>query len=108
MGKYKTKVIQADLSTFRHNQVYPGIIPAYSKPCVTLTYLEPSYFQNPDILRTRSIVRTHGIYTTLVYSELCQTSTVKRFAIIVNGYTYFRKLQLFLQYKLMPRSLFMK
>ena len=41
MGKCKTKAIQTDLATFRHNQAYPGIIQAYSKPCVTLAYLEP-------------------------------------------------------------------
>ena len=29
MGKCKTKAIQAYLGTFRHNQVYPGIIQAY-------------------------------------------------------------------------------
>ena len=32
MGKCKTKVIQTDLGTFRHNQAYPGIIQAYSNP----------------------------------------------------------------------------
>ena len=32
MGKCKTKSIQADLGTLRHNQAYAGIIQAYSKP----------------------------------------------------------------------------
>ena len=41
MGKCKTNAIQTDLYTFRHNQAYPGIIQAYSKPCATLAYLEP-------------------------------------------------------------------
>ena len=44
MGKSKTKAIQTDLGTIRHNQAYPGIIQVYStysKPCVTLAYLEP-------------------------------------------------------------------
>ena len=41
MGKCKTKVIQTDFGTFRHNQLHPGIIQACSKPCVTLAYLEP-------------------------------------------------------------------
>ena len=46
MGKCKTKAIQTDLGTFRDNQAYPGIIQAYSKPCVTLVYLEPlAYLQ---------------------------------------------------------------
>ena len=39
MSKCKAKAIHADLSTFRHNQAYPGIIQTYSKPCVTLTEL---------------------------------------------------------------------
>ena len=63
MSKCKTKAIQTDLGTFRHNQTYPVIIQAYSEPCVTLTYLKQSYIQNPDTLRTRSI------FATLVYSE---------------------------------------
>ena len=37
MGKQKTKDIQTDLGTFRHNQAYPGIIH------VTMEYLEPWY-----------------------------------------------------------------
>ena len=43
MSKCKTKAIQTDLGTFRHNQTYPGIIQAYSQPCVTLTYLKLWY-----------------------------------------------------------------
>ena len=30
MGKCKTKYIQIELNTFKHNQAYPGIIHAYS------------------------------------------------------------------------------
>ena len=44
MGKCKTKAIQTDLGTFRHNQAYPGIIQAYSGIFKTLC--------NPGILRT--------------------------------------------------------
>ena len=40
MGKCKTKATKTDLGTFRLNH-------AYSKPCVTLAYLEPWYVQNP-------------------------------------------------------------
>ena len=29
MGKCKTKAIQKDTGTFRHNQAYPGIIQTY-------------------------------------------------------------------------------
>ena len=71
-------------------------------------------YQNPDIFRTRSIFRTLAysqrwynqnpvIFRTLAYSkseaysEPCQTSTMKRFAKIVNGYNHFHKLQLFSQ-----------
>ena len=66
MVKYKTKAIHADLDIFTdipaysdipryiqpgiasHNQAYSGII----KPCVTLTYSEPWYIQDPEIIRT--------------------------------------------------------
>ena len=41
MGKQKkTKSIQTNLGTFSHNQTHPGIIQAYLKPYVTLTYLK--------------------------------------------------------------------
>ena len=100
MGKCKTKAIETNLGTFRHNQAYPGIIQVYSKPCVTLAYSEPWYILNPDIFKIRNILRT------LVYSEpwyiqnpppVCsevwhiqnsrhiQTSTMKHFVKIVNG-----------------------
>ena len=66
----KTKAIQAvqvDSHIFRHNQVYSGIIHAYSEPCVTLVYLEPSHIQS----------RRHITYSEPeVYSKPCQTSTM--------------------------------
>ena len=37
MGKRKTKAIQTDLGTFRHNHAYTGIAQ------VTMEYLEPWY-----------------------------------------------------------------
>ena len=110
MGKCKTKAIQTDLGTFRHNQaIYPGIIQTYPGIFRTLTYLEPWYIQNPDIIRIRSIFRTlaclqpwciqnNGIFRTLTYSkfeayfEPHQTSMIKCFAKIVDGYNYFCKL----------------
>ena len=55
--QWLTKTIHTDLGTFRHNQAYPGIIQAYSKPCVTLAYLDPWYIQNPDIFKIRNIFR---------------------------------------------------
>ena len=116
MSKCKTKAIQTDLDTFRHNHAYPGIIQAYSKPYVTLAYLEPWYIQNPDNFRTRGIFRTLAylepwyirnprIFRTLTYSkfeaylEPCLTSTMKRFVKTVNSYNYFHESELFLQYK---------
>ena len=50
MGEYKTKAIQTDLGTFRHNQAYPGIIQAYSGIFRTLCY--PDMFYNCGISRT--------------------------------------------------------
>ena len=91
---------------------------AYSKFCVTLTYSELWYTQNPGIFKTRVIFRT-PVYTKLrhvqsqrhvqkpglfrilrysepkTYSEHCQTSTMKRFdkqltaIIIFASYNYF-------------------
>ena len=52
MAKCKTKAVQTNLGSFMHNQIYPGIIQAYSEPCATLTYLKLRYIQNPDIFRT--------------------------------------------------------
>ena len=75
MSKCKTKAIQTDLGTFRHNQTYPEIIQTYSQTCVTLTYLKLWYIQNPHILRIRSIFRiarytnNPGIFRTPVFSE---------------------------------------
>ena len=36
MGECKTKAVQTNLGTFRHNQTYPGIIQVYLEPCVTM------------------------------------------------------------------------
>ena len=98
MDECKAKAIQTNLGTFRHNETYPGIIQAYSGIFRTLSYpkyLKLSYIQNPDISRTRSILKTpaysqhwyiqnSAIFRTLVYSKLeaysepCHTSTMKR------------------------------
>ena len=57
MGECKTKAIQTNLGTFRHNQTYPGIIQAYSGIFRTLCYPgifktvvcpEPWHFQNQN------------------------------------------------------------
>ena len=112
MGKCKTKAIETDLGTFMHNQAYPRIIQVYSgifrtlcDPGIlkTVVYSEPWHIQN------QKHIQNPGMFTTLVYSEpmyiqnagifkirgifeLCQTSTMKRFAKIVNRYNYFHKL----------------
>ena len=62
--------------------------------CRTLPYSQPCYIQSLLIFRTLPDSKSE------TYSELCQTSTMKRFAKIVNGYNYFYKLWLFSQYKL--------
>ena len=74
MGERKAKAIQTNLGTFRHNQIYPGIIQAYLEPCFTLTHLKLWYIQIPNILRTieaysetrhiqnRAIFRTLAIF----------------------------------------------
>ena len=67
MGECKTKAIQTDSGTFRHNQAYPGIIQAYSgifktlcNPGIfrTVAYSEPPHIQNVGILKLRGIFRT--------------------------------------------------
>ena len=104
MGKCKTKTSRTDLVIFRHNQ-------AYSKLCVTLEYLELWYIQHSDTLEPEVYselwyIQNPGVFITLAYSkseaylEPCQTSTMKSFSKIVNGYNYFCKLWLFSQYKL--------
>ena len=44
IGECRTKAIQTNLGTFRHNQTYPGIIQTYSDIFRTLSY--------PDIFKT--------------------------------------------------------
>ena len=62
MSKCKTKAIQTDLDTFRHNQ-------AHSKPCVNLVCSELWYIRNPNIFKTRNI-HNPGIFRILVYWKL--------------------------------------
>ena len=89
MGKCKTKAIQTDLGTCRHNQ-------AYLKPCVNLAYSEPWYIQypaiqnqkhiqNPGTIRTRYIENSGIFKTQGLFRHLrCQTSTMKRSVEIIN------------------------
>ena len=103
MGKCKTKTIETDLGTFRHNQAYPGIIQVYSKPCITWhiqrhgvfrtlthskseTYSEPWYIQpGPQYIQNSGIFKIQRLFRHLLY----QTSMMKHFVKIVNG-KYFR------------------
>ena len=72
MSKCKIKAIQTDSGTFRDNQTYLGIIPAYVGIFRTLCY--------PDIFKTvvylelwhiqkKKHIQNPSIFTTLVYSE---------------------------------------
>ena len=65
MGKCKTKAIQTDLGTFRHNQTYPGIIQTYSD--IFMLYSEPQYISNAGIFKIQGILRA-----------LSGTSSIKR------------------------------
>ena len=65
MVKCKTKAIQTDLSTFRHNQTYPGIIQAYAQPCLTLAFKTVVYPQSVTKI-VRLVTPPH--YSTLVAS----------------------------------------
>ena len=80
MGECKTKAIQINLGTFRHNQTYPGIIhpylgifrtlcyPEIFKTVVypisrTLTYSDPGSYSEPRP------IHNPGIFRTPLYSE---------------------------------------
>ena len=69
MGKCKTKTIQKNLGTFRHNQTCPRIIQSYSgmfrtlcySNCGTsrtLTYSEAEAYSEPGHIHNSGIIRT--------------------------------------------------
>ena len=60
MVKKPFRQIYAQSGIIRYIQELFRFIQTFAEPCVTLTYLEPWYIQNPDIFRTRSIFRTLG------------------------------------------------
>ena len=73
VGKRKTKTIQTDLGTCRHNQAYPVV---YLEPWqfTTLVYSQPWYIHNPGIFTTLAYseswhIHNPGIFRTLAYSE---------------------------------------
>ena len=72
MGECKTKSIQKDLGTLRHNKTYPGIIHEYSGIFRTLCYLdiyETVAYPEPWYIQKRKHIQNPGILTTLVHSE---------------------------------------
>ena len=74
------------------------IIQTYSETCETVAYFrtviypEPWHIQNQKHIQNLSILRTLAYSKSEAYSEPCQTSTIKCFAKIVNGYNYFHNL----------------
>ena len=86
MGKCKTEAIQTDFITLSHNQAYPEIIQAYSKPCVTMaqrgisrtltyskseTYSEIWYIQNPGMFRTLAYSKSKA-YSDIYNEAFCE------------------------------------
>ena len=72
MGKCKTKSIQTNLDTFKHNQTYPEIIQAYSSTFRTLCY--PDIFKTvvcpePWHIQNQKHIQNPAIFTTVVHSE---------------------------------------
>ena len=93
MGKQKTKAIQTDLSTFRHNQAYPGIIQVtmeYLEPGIsrTLTWSEPEAYSEPWHIHNPAIFRALGYSKSEIYSGTCQTSSMGAFC---KNYNYFHQ-----------------
>ena len=72
MSKCKKKAIQTDLGTFRHNQTYPGIIPAYSGIFRTLCYpdiFKTMVYPEPETYSEPWNIHKPGIFITPVYLE---------------------------------------
>ena len=80
MGKCKTKAIQTDLGTFRHNQTYPRIVQTYSGLFKTLynpdmfrtaVYPELWHIQNQKHIQNTDILKIRGIVITMsnIYDE---------------------------------------
>ena len=72
MGECKTKAIQTNLGTFRHNQTCPGIIQAYSGIFRTLYF--PNMFKTvvcpePWHIQNQKHIQNPDIFTKLVHSE---------------------------------------
>ena len=73
MGEWRAKTILANSGTFKDNQTYPGIIPAYSdifRTRATLTYLKLWYIQNPNIFKTTASSQTSYILNPAIFRTL--------------------------------------
>ena len=69
MGECKTKAIQTNLGTFRHNQTYPGIIQAYSDIFRIMCY--PDIFKAKVCPEPRHIQnQKHTLQTLQLYFSL--------------------------------------
>ena len=94
---------------FRHIYAYSGVTQAYSEPCVALAYSELWYIQNPGISKTLHIQNQRHIQNPEIFrtrSILRTLSNIYDGALweTANGYNYFLKLQLFWQYQLFMSS----
>ena len=94
MGKCKTKAIQRDLGTFRHNQAYPGIIQAYSgifrtlyNPAIFTTVVQnQKHIQSPGIFRTPTYSKPEA---DLIGDKISHFSTILFFLLIAFPITHF-------------------
>ena len=106
MSKCKAKASQAHSgisrnysSIFRQTLCNTGIFR-------TVVYPEPWGIQSEKHMQNPGIFTILPYSKSEAYSELCQTSTMRHFAKIVNGYDYFWKLKLLTQYKFVEISNF--
>ena len=76
------------------NPVYLGIFKTMvnSEPWHTQNHSEPWHIQQPGIFRTLTYSEFEA------HSEPCQTSTMQRFAKVVNGYNYFHRISFHVLY----------
>ena len=71
-GERKTKAIQINLGTFKHNQTYSGIIQTYSGIFRTLCYpdiFKTVVYPEPWHIQNQKHIQNPSIFTTLVHSE---------------------------------------
>ena len=74
MGECKAKAIQTNLSTFKHNQTYPGIIQAYSGIFRTPCYSKNVIFGVPGQNISRAIgpsSLTNVLISGAIFKDFC-------------------------------------